>query len=335
MIRDARVLQPDFVPSEVEHREEAVDALSNALAPVARGEPAETALLFGPSGAGKTCIARYTVERLRGEVLDVVTGYVNCWQNYSRFRALYRVLEGVGRTVDVHRQSTPKDELLERLRAYEGPPYAVVLDEVDQLEDTRVLYDLYRIEGLSMVCIANRETDLFAGLDDRLASRLHSAVRVQFDKYGVEALADILAARVERGLDATVDRADLEFVADAAAGDARVAIGILRSAAREADREGGDRLTRERLEAAVPAGRRAVRRASLDRLTPHQRTLYEVIEECGEVDPGELYGQYRERVDEPKTRRTVRNYLSKMVQYDLVVASGENRGRTYRLAGGT
>jgi hypothetical protein len=31
----------------------------------------------------------------------------------------------------------------------------------------------------------------------------------------------------------------------------------------------------------------------------------------------------------------VRNYLSKMVQYDLVVASGENRGRTYRLAGGT
>ncbi len=186
-----------------------------------------------------------------------------------------------------------------------------------------------------MVCIANRETDLFAGLDDRLASRLHSAVRVQFDKYGVEALADILEARVERGLDADVDREALEFVADAAAGDARVAIGILRSAAREADREGADRLTRERLADEVPAGRRAVRRASLDRLTPHQRTLYDIIADCGEVDPGELYGQYQERVDDPKTRRTVRNYLSKMVQYDLVVASGENRGRTYRLAGET
>jgi hypothetical protein len=36
---------------------------------------------------------------------------VNCWQNHSSYRALFRILEQLGRTVDVHRQSTPQDVL--------------------------------------------------------------------------------------------------------------------------------------------------------------------------------------------------------------------------------
>ena len=142
MIRDARVLDPEFVPGEVVHRDSEVNALSNALDPVTTGEPAETAFLFGPSGTGKTCLARYTVEQLREAVIDIRTQYVNCWQNYSRYRVLYRILEGLDRTIDIHRQSTPTDVLLERVQDYDGPPYVVVLDEVDQLEENGVLNDL-------------------------------------------------------------------------------------------------------------------------------------------------------------------------------------------------
>jgi hypothetical protein len=47
---------------------------------------------------------------------------VNCRQNCSRFRVLYSVLEDLGRTIDVHRQSTPRDELLDRLEQYVGRP---------------------------------------------------------------------------------------------------------------------------------------------------------------------------------------------------------------------
>ena len=43
-----------------------------------------------------------------------------------------------------------------------------------------------------------------------------------------------------------------------------------------------------------------------------------------------LYDAYRDRVDDPKTNRTVRNYLTKMTQYDLIVAEGTSRDRTYR-----
>lgn len=331
MIGDARVLQPEFVPREVEHRDGEVDALTNALAPITRGEPGETAFLFGPSGTGKTCIAQYTVERLREQVVDIEYQYVNCWRDYTRYRALYRVLEGIEGTLDIHRQSTPTDELSERLRSYDGTPYVVVLDEVDQLQDTSVLYDLYSTRDCTMVLIANRQAAVFDDLDDRLGSRLHSARRVRFGRYSLDELVAILEARVKWGLTSAVGRTHLEHIADAAAGDARIAIGILRNAARDAERAGHEELTAGLVEGAIPEARQQVRRTNLETLTEHQRVLYDVIDEYGEVDPGELYGQYQERVSDPKTKRTVRNHLQKMVHYDLVVADGEKRARTYRI----
>lgn len=332
MIRDARVLQSDFVPREVEHRDAEVDALSSALEPVTRGDSAETTFLFGPSGTGKSCIARYALAQLRETVIDVDTQYVNCWQHYTRFRALHRILDGVGQTRDVHRQSTATDELLERIYDYDGAAYVVVLDEVDQLEDKRLLYDLYRTPGVSMVLIANRERDLFADLDERLTSRLRSSRRVQFNKYGIDELVAILSARAKWGFEPdAVDREQLARIADAAAGDARVAIAILRNAARVAEREELTTIPAHIVDEAVPEARAELRQKDLDGLSPHQRTLYEIIAEHGEIDPGELYGQYREQVNEPKTNRTLRNYLRKMCHYNLVVAEGENRARTYRV----
>ncbi|WP_049903641.1 Cdc6/Cdc18 family protein [Halococcus agarilyticus] len=332
MIQDARILRDEFIPNEVGHRDSEMNALTRALDPVTRDEPAETALLFGPSGAGKTCLARFAVDRLRESVIDLTHQYVNCWQDYTRFRALYRLLEAIGPTYDVHRQSTPTDELLERLEAYDGPPFVAILDEVDQLEDERVLYDLYRIPGISMVLIANREPELFARLDERLVSRLHGATRIRFEKYAVDELVSILEDRVRWGLDdGAIDRDGLARIADAAAGDARVAITVLRNAARRAERDGAATITPATIEAAIPAGRTAVQRKHVDQLTPHQRALYGIVEEHGSIAPGDLYEAYAARVDEPKTDRTVRNHLSKLAHYNLVVKEGEGRGRTYRL----
>jgi len=333
VIQDARVLQPEFIPKEVAHRDAEVNHLSRALDPLTDGDPAETPLLLGPSGTGKTCIARFTVDRLREAMLEVEHQYVNCWQDYTRFRLLYRLLDGIGQTLDVHRRSTPKDELLDRLHAYDGKPYVVILDEVDQLESTDVLYDLHRIRGVHPILIANRERDLFSQLDDRVRSRLQSSVRIRFDKYGVDELVAILSDRVHWGLDEdVVDEACLRYIADAAAGDARVSIGILRAAAREAQGHGLDHIPMDVVEAAVPEGKSELKRKDLEKLTPHQRTVYEIIAESEEVSPGTLYDEYREQVDDPKTKRTIRNYCSKLEQYNLIRAEGQKRGRRYRLA---
>jgi len=58
-------------PREVEHRDAEVNHLSSVLEPITNGEPADTAIVTGPSGTGKTCISKFVTERLRKEVLDV------------------------------------------------------------------------------------------------------------------------------------------------------------------------------------------------------------------------------------------------------------------------
>jgi orc1/cdc6 family replication initiation protein len=332
MIQDARVLQDEFIPKEVEHRDQEMNTLAGALDPVTRNEPAETVFLFGPSGSGKTCLARFALDRLREAVIDLNHQYVNCWQDYTRFRALYRILEAIGPTTDIHRQSTPTDALLERLHDYDGPEFIVILDEVDQLHDDDLLYDLYRTAGISMILIANREEELFAQLDNRLVSRLHASRRIRFEKYDLDELVSILEDRVRWGLaEDALTRDQLACIADAAAGDARVAIGILRSAARQAEETDGEEIHSDTLHDAIPEGKREVQQKNVKQLTPHQRVLYEIVREHDAISPGELYHQYRERVDDPRSDRTVRNHLSKLAHYNLIVKSGDGRGRTYRL----
>jgi len=331
MITNARVLQEDFVPADVEHRHGEIDRLSATLEPLLRGADPETPLLFGPTGVGKTCVARYTLEGLREQLLDVRTTYCNCWQYHTRFRVLLELLDEVEQTIDVHRQSTPHDALLDRLRARDEHPFVVVLDEVDQLDDSRLLYELLEIPHLHPIMVSNREADLFAALDERVSSRLRASPRIRFDRYSVDELAAILRARVDEGFDpGSVGRAALERIADAAAGDARVAIRILRSAAREAEAAGRTEIDDGIVEGAIPEGKRAVKQRAVESLTHHQRALYEVVDEAGEIAPGDLYDRYCERVEDPKSKRTVRKYLAKLDQYNLVQSVGEKRGRTYR-----
>jgi orc1/cdc6 family replication initiation protein len=331
MIQDARVLQDEFIPAEVQHRDAEVNEITNALSPITHGRPGDTTFLFGPSGAGKTCISRFAVERLREQVVGLNSQYVNCWDDHSRFRTLYRILDGIGETFDIHRQSTPHDVLLDRLREYDGPPYVIILDEVDQLDETDVLYDLYRLPKVTMILIANREEELFADFDSRVRSRLTSSTRVQFDRYHLGELVAILEDRVEWGLAAgVIEPGALEFIADAAAGDARVAIGILRQAAERAQNTDASRITTDLISEAIPEARESVQQRAVDQLTPDQQVVYEIVRDSDGLAPKAVYERYCDCVEDPRTMRTVRKYLSKLAQYNLVEARGTSRDRVYQ-----
>jgi Cdc6-like AAA superfamily ATPase len=152
------------------------------------------------------------------------------------------------------------------------------------------------------------------------------------DTYGADQLVSILQSRVENGLERdVVTTGQLERIADAAAGDARLAIGILRSAARAAERADADDITDDVIAEAVPTAESEMRQADVANLTPDQVAVFEVVRELGPVSPGDIYDAYRERVDDPKSERSVRSYLSKMQQYDLLDGSGTSRSRVYEV----
>lgn len=328
MIRDARVLQDDHLPREIVHRHEEMSRIAAALEPVVEGDRPQHTLLTGPSGAGKTCIARATLDRLQEQVLDVHTAHVDCWLHPNDFRILYKLLESIGNTYDIHR-STPLDELLDRLGGIDKP-YLIVLDEADQIDDPDLLRRLYGIPGVTMILVTNHERDLFSPLDERLQSRLRSSDTIEFDSYTHDELVSIVSDRAEWGLaDGAITTAQLEGLADAACGNARDAISMLRSAARHAERTGNDTIRDTDIDEAIPAARAERRRKSLDRLTHDQLAVYQVLRDAGELMPKEVTARYEKRVDDPKSKRTVRKYLRKLEQYNLIESRGSGPSKRY------
>ncbi|WP_336325181.1 Cdc6/Cdc18 family protein [Halovenus sp. HT40] len=328
MIQDARVLQDDHLPREIVHRHEEMSQLATALEPVVEGDRPQHALLTGPSGAGKTCIARATLDRLQEQVLDVHTAHVDCWLHPNDFRILYKLLETLGNTYDIHR-STPHDELLERLAEIDKP-FLIVLDEADQIDDPDLLRRLYGIPYVTMILVTNHERDLFSPLDERLQSRLRSSDTIEFDRYTHDELVSILADRAHWGLtDGSITDGQLDRLAEAARGNARDAISMLRSAARHAEQAGRGQINETDIDDAIPAARAELRQKSLDRLTPDQLAVYDVLRESGELMPKEITAAYKQRVDEPKTKRTVRKYLRKLEQYNLIESSGNGPSKVY------
>ena len=330
LVTDPAVFQETWLPADFVHRDAELEHLSSALEPVLDGDPARNVFVSGPSGSGKTSAARYLLGQLRESADALDTHYLSCWSNQTRHRVLYSVLEGVGSTEDVRRTGVSSSELRARVEAAVDRPAIVVLDEVDRLAAPDVLYDLYHVADLSLYLVANSEDEVLARLEPRLRSRLANATSVHFERYGLDALVSILAQRAEHGLHPdAVTRDHLERIADAAAGNARDAIGILATAARIAASRGRERLTTDCIEAAVPEARDELRETRREQLDEHLYALYEVVTEAGTISPGEAYDRYAARVDDPRSRRRVRKYVNDLVDDDLIAVSGKNRGRRY------
>jgi Cdc6-like AAA superfamily ATPase len=327
LITEARALRADELPREIIRRHDHLVQLATALEPVVEGDTPETTFFHGPSGAGKTAVARRGVEKLKAEALAVDSAYVECWDRTSA-AVLRRALDSVSHK-PVH-DSTGRDELLQRLRDRDRHTI-VILDEVDQLAEYGVLHDLYQCPTATMLGIANRLPPLYASVDERVGSRISSAVEVRFKPYTDAELIAILEDRADWGLTPNaIRRETLEYIAREADGDARRAISILRHAAKTAASRGRHDIAESIVDSVLGDAERDVRETSLAKLSTDHRRLYEALRGAGEVGVEELYRRYRERGDEDCSDRHIRNLRQKLLDYGLVKRLGSKNDRRYR-----
>lgn len=332
MISNGAVFEDDHLPDPIVGRNSHMNEVTDALSPIEGGFRAENCFLFGPSGVGKTTVARAAVRELRREVLDVPHAYVNCWQDYTR-NAVLEILarELVGEAVP--RSASTSDLNAKIKRGFNGPG-VVILDEVDQLRETGVLYDIHEIRGLSWIGIANDEIDLLADLDERVRSRVSVGYRVRFDRYGDDTIAEILRLRAREGLGNGVanDRV-CKAIARLSDGDARMALTVLRAAASKASTEGLSTIPERLVEDAVPQARREMARKTFSKLNDHQRVVYEVLRDDEELIQRELYERYAERHGDPVSLRYLRDtHLSKLEHYNLVTTEQRSGKKIYSLS---
>lgn len=324
MITDDRYFAEAHLPRELPHRDAAVSQLSRALAPAVNGQRADDVLVTGPSGVGKTALARFILRKLDEEA--AVRSAIVRSLGKTAGAVVRDAINEHPSPVTVHR-GTPTAELPDILRDHFTDPFVLVLDEADDLPQTDVLDMLVGVPNVSIVAIAHNPAEWLADIDQRYRSQFDGSHHVELEKYTPEEVADILEPRVRHGLEANViTRKQLVTVGDLVAGVARLGVQTVRCAAEVAAEQRRDTITDGHLVDGKHRALDEIREAHLRTLPYHHQVLYALVRAMSPVKSDQLHsrydavapGAYRNRPVEPVSRRTRRTKLEKLREYGLV-----------------
>lgn len=327
VIVNQEALTEEFLPEQILHRMDQLKMIAQAIEPVFSGHSAKTVLMHGSSGSGKTTSARHLIERLK-EDHRVLTAYVNCWKNYSKFHFLMAICKEL--RLNTHLGNISSIDLLNKIeKACMGKPCVMVVDEFDRLAEKDELYSLRGI-GVALILITSDERNLFR-LKSRIASRLGVLEKVRFAPYKWQELADIIEGRARLALrPESWNKGQIKRIALTCGGNAHFALEFLKLAAERAEEKNSLRILDEHIDFAIGNARRREVNSEAN-LNRHEARLLELIKRHREIPSGDLHRKFREESDDPVSERTLRNYLHRMERNGLIRMRGAGRWRVYSI----
>ena len=262
VFKDKSLLQTNYRPEEIPHREEQIKQIASILAPVLRGEKTSNLFLYGKTGTGKTLSVQYVRDELLKRVkkedgFKLRIEYLNCKLKKvsdTEYRILAELIRKLGGTVPNTGLPTETvyNKFIEIIDS-EKQFLVLILDEVDQAVkklSSDFLYNMTRLNAelsKTQICIVGISNDLtfLEGLDPRVRSSL-SEEEIVFAPYNAIQLQEILSKRAELAFkeNAVQEGVIAKCAAYAARehGDARRALDLLRVAGELAERDGSKRI---------------------------------------------------------------------------------------------
>ncbi|MEM2915854.1 MAG: ORC1-type DNA replication protein [Candidatus Woesearchaeota archaeon] len=356
IFKNKSVLQSNFNPSNIPHREEQINNIATILAPCLRTEKPSNIFIYGKTGTGKTLVVQHTLNQLSlvatSHGVPIVPIYLNCKMKKVA-DTQYRLIAHITRekfNENLPVTGLPTEEIYAAfLRAIDSKKQIIilVLDEIDQLMDKEgdeLLYNLTRINTelknaqISLIGISNN-ANFINNLDPRVKSSL-SQEELFFPPYNALQLQDILRQRSEEALvKGALAPGVIEKCAAFAArdhGDARRAIELIRVAAEIAERSGATKVTIDHLD-------QAEKKIETDRVfeiiktqpQQHQAVLFAIYTICSkkkeQVFTGEVYDLYQlicSRVGlRPLTQRRISDIVSELDMLGIINAKVISKGR--------
>ncbi len=270
LFKNKTVLQSNYIPETILHREEHIEKIASILAPALRGEKPSNLFVYGNTGTGKTL----SVQHVKGKLLskskelgsdNIQVIYVNCKLGKSsetEYRILARIIGELGGSVPP--TGLPTSEVYSRfvdLIDKKKQVVLIVLDEIDQAVEKisdSFIYSLVRLNTelknaqINIIGISNNAT-FMDNIDPRVRSSLGEEELV-FSPYNALQLQDILKKRADQAFsDGALEEGVVAKCAAYAArehGDARRALDLLRVAAEITEREGSKKITLNYIDAA-------------------------------------------------------------------------------------
>lgn len=151
MIIDPRVFEDVYLPRELMHRESVVGQLSRAFQPAMTGSAPHNALISGPSGVGKTVLARHTLNRLE-ERAPVAHAHIRSLGKSTGAILRAALQQQLADISEQFSTSTPVDDVCHLLRDTVDYPFVVILDEADNIH-YQVIERLHAVPRNSIIAI--------------------------------------------------------------------------------------------------------------------------------------------------------------------------------------
>ena len=354
IFKNKNIIQSNYTPEQIPHRDEQIHQLANILAPTLRAEKPSNLFIYGKTGSGKTLTVRYTAQQLLviagQKKLPIKVIYLNCKLKKladTEYRLIAQLLREYNK--EIPPTGLPTDEVYHMFFTTidkEKHSLLLILDEVDQLvgkAGDELLYNLTRINSElknAQITIIGISNDLVFTdtLDPRVKSSL-SEEELIFPPYNALQIQDILAQRAQLAFrPGTLEEGLIEKCAAYAArehGDARRALELLRVAGELAERESEQKVLISHLD---KAEEKIERDRILDLISTQpkqfQLTLLAILnslEQKKGISTGEiytLYEQYCAHVSlRPLTQRRISDVIAELDMLGIINAQVISKGR--------
>lgn len=354
------VLQTNYLPESIIHRESEIQQIATTLAPILRQEKSSNLFLYGNTGTGKTLSAKYATSELLSVACKQSVGlkviYLNCKMKRTadtEYRLIAQLIREFGR--EVPPTGLPTEEIYKIFfKILDGCSniILIILDEIDYLVKKigdGFLYNLTRMHEstntkISLIGISN---DLvFADmLDARVKSSL-SEEEIIFSPYNALQLQDILRERAKEAFkEEALEQGVIEKCAAYAArehGDARRALELLRVAGELAERSGSKNVALQHVdEAEGKIDRDRVYDVVVNQPKQYHIVIFSILSLANKDNPiftGEIYNFYKTLCDRLKIRPLTQRRISDIIaEYDMLgivnakIISKGRYGRTREL----
>ncbi len=334
-------------------REKQLSRIIAHLTPVLDGGHPPSALIYGPTGSGKTVTLIHVLSTFqkvaKRHMIDFRYTYVDLTSPKTYFGALNELAIALDSSNRRYRKGIPREymeaKITQAVRGLDGF-LCLLIDEADNIRPnpddflTFLGKTLPRKAGcrLILIMLTNR-LDWERTLDPRILSFLKK-VDIIFEPYNARDLLEILKLRVKKALDKTkVERGAIRKVAAYASretGDARKAVELLSKAVRVAEESSG-RLTEREVDIAEERLEVDKTEELIRSLATHQRmaltACYTVLrnQSAKKATTGQVYITYHSVCDQeiirPLTQRRFSDMVSFLDLYGLVNARVVSKGR--------
>lgn len=358
LFKDKMVLQSNYVPDEINHRDEQIQLIARIVAPALRQERPSNLFIYGKTGTGKTVTVRHTlhnmVEVAKAENIPIRYCYINC--KLKRVADTeYRLIAELARLFNKAVPSTglPTDEVYNVFhRAIDDKRQIIilVLDEIDQLVKKigdEIIYNLTRINTElknAQLCLIGISNDLIFSntLDPRVKSSL-SEEELIFPPYNAVQLQQILTGRSARAFrENVIEEGVIQKCAAYAArehGDARRALELLRVAGEVAERNGSKTI---RIQHIDDAEEKIEKDRIIDVIQTQPKQFHATLQSIlllankhKSILTGDVYSVYKvvcqNTGQRPLTQRRVSDIIAEMDMLGIINAKIISKGRFGRM----